>query len=142
MSKISEPNFPHNQGRIGIGSQPSFSGYKKPVFCFQHLHNEHSLSLCAQHSEKRLIRGLMVRLEDLSRTDWNEIQLRPKEQGGSEKIPISALNCNLPNSISDDIESLLSIRFANTSGRIIGFRGSDGLFNVVYIDISLSVYRH
>ena len=84
----------------------------------------------------------MVRLEDLSRTDWNEIQLRPKEQGGSEKIPISALNCNLPNSISDDIESLLSIRFANTSGRIIGFRGSDGLFNVVYIDISLSVYRH
>jgi len=142
MAKIKEPNFPHSEGRIGIGSQPSYSGYKKPIFCFQYLHNDHTLSLCACHSDRRYIRGLMDRLEDLSRTDWNDIQLRPKEQGGSEKIPLSALRCSLPSYITDDVQSLLSIRFANSSGRIIGFRGSDGLFYVVFIDINLSVYRH
>ncbi len=112
-----------------------------PVFCFKHLHQRYNLASCCD-SDKIFPKGLLKKIEEISKISWNQIQLSPKEAMGTEKISKKDIKASVPQAISPDVKYFLSFRFAGRKARLIGYRGEDTVFHVVYIDTKLNVYDH
>lgn len=140
---IKIPEFTQSSGGVGVTqSQYNNSGdLGTPVFCFKNLHQNFNLTNCCQ-SDKSFPKGLLKKLEAISKNSWNQIQLAPRKGIGTEKIARNSIKVSVPNSISPDVKDFLSFYFAGTKGRLIGYRGEDTVFHVVYIDTKLKVYSH
>lgn len=143
-NKIKLPEVTSHAGLVGL-SKSQYENYGDdgtPTFCFKHLHKDYNLSTCCNSSDAKFLKGLLKKLEKISQNFWSQIQLSDRQGQGTEKIEINSIKPGVPGTVSPDIKHFLSFYFAGKKGRLIGFRGQDSLFHVVYIDTKLSVYRH
>ena len=125
-----------NQGKNFKIDTTEKSKIDYPIFCFRHLHKDYDLNSCNDSEKKSLIEKIVT----LSQLSWSEIQLSPRHGLGSEKISIGSIKPSLPAFITDDVGSLLSLRFDGKKP-FIGLR-IRFIFHVIYIDRNFSVYSH
>jgi hypothetical protein len=109
---------------------------KHPVFCFKYLHKDYCLDNCTD-DEKRCFISQIVRL---SQMDWAGLQLAPKHGVGSEKIATTAINPNIPYSLTEDVSYLLAFRFDGLKA-FVGYRNKF-IFHVLFIDRDFTLYNH
>lgn len=70
---------------------------------------------------------------------WNMIVMAPREKLGLEKIPRSSITPGIPQSVSDDVEFFIALRFSERA-RVIGYR-EDELLHIVWVDPKHEVYH-
>lgn len=123
-----------------ITSKNSYSidleNLKHPIFCFKYLHKDFHLDACTSVEKIALINQL-VRLSSMN---WIDIQGAPKYGMGSEKIATSSIRPSLPRIITEDVKSLLALRFLGKAP-FIGLRNKF-IFHVIYIDRAFLAYTH
>ncbi len=141
---IKNPVVNMRAGMVGLSnSQYANAGDTgTPVFCFKHVHKNYNLGRCCDESSPRYIKGLLKKLEVISQNTWDQIQLAPRKGSGTEKISRNSISVGVPSTISPDVKDFLSFYFSGDKGRLIGYRGKDTVFHVVYIDTKLNVYSH
>ena len=82
---------------------------------------------------------LLKKIAHITKSTWNELILNNKKSG-FEIVKKSIIN-NLPPIITNDVDKLYILRFASQKCRTIGFR-QNTVFQILYIDPSLSLYKH
>ncbi len=142
--RIKSPEVNMHAGRVGLSNfQYANSGDTgTPIFCFKHVHRNYNLGKCCDESNPRYVKGLLKKLEVISQNTWEQIQLAHRKGSGTEKITRDSIGVGVPATISPDVRDFLSFYFSGDKGRLIGYRGEDTVFHVVYIDTKLSVYSH
>ncbi len=98
-------------------------------------------------NNKKIIKNLFEKFEELSNLTWKELQNRPK-QSGYETIPISEFRINLDN-IKKDLEladdsKIIVFRFNNQNSRLLGVKSSQckSVLYIIGYDWDFSAYRH
>lgn len=81
------------------------------------------------------------RLFELSRNTWAELRQMPRHGQGYEKIERDAIHGDqVPGHITDDV-NLIAFRCIGKAP-MVGYRTSDGVFNVLWIDRQFKLYDH
>ena len=135
MGKLKNPHPTDKKGRINV-STTEIDNFQHPVFCFKYLHKDHDLDKCKDEEKKCLIEKLVK----LSSMNWQDIQLAPKHDLGSEKIHVDAIKKTIPDIVTEDVTHLLAMRFDGTKP-FVGHRNKF-IFHIFYIDRDYSVYKH
>ena len=141
--EIKEPKINNTKNGISLNENAlsvSLDEINYPVFCFRYLHKDYDMEKCVA-SDKRFPRGLIKKIEMVSKLSWDDIQLAHRRGTGTEKILRNSIKPSIPNEITDDVTDFLSFHFSGRKGRIIGFRDRY-IFHVVYVDTKLTVYDH
>lgn len=141
--KLKNPQITTSSGKIRLEDPAiaTIGDNGHPVFCFQHLHRDYNISETLTR-DKKFPKGLLSKMETLTHMTWTQIKFSARTGAGAEKIPIDSLRKAPPATITGDVKEFLSFRFSGTDGRIIGYRGKDTIFHIVFIDTDLSVYSH
>ncbi len=110
--------------------------FKHPIFCFKYLQKDFNLENCNQDEKTALIEQI-VRLSSM---DWQDIQYTQRHGLGSEKISVSSIKASKPSIITEEVESLLALRFLGKAP-FVGLRNRF-IFHVIYIDRAYTLYPH
>lgn len=71
---------------------------------------------------------------------WNELRQAPKHGIGTEKIAINAINAAMPSQITEEVDTLLAIRFS-AKAPMVGYR-IGAVFFVLWFDHDFTLYNH
>ena len=104
---------------------------------FQYLQRDYDLNRKYLTKDNRL--QLLKKIVSITHMTWNDLTLQDKKHG-FERIDKDIVK-NLPNIITDDIQKLYVLRFASQDCRLVGMR-QDNIFQILYIDPDLSLYKH
>ncbi len=109
------------------------------LFSLKNLSSEYDLNAasCTDYIRSQLL----FKLKLLCDQTWNKLFVKSKQSGGIEKIDKSAILAPLPSCVTDDISHLYVVRFNGQNSRLIGYR-SDNVFQVLFVDVNLEVYKH
>jgi len=71
---------------------------------------------------------------------WDEMRQASRHGVGTEKIAISAIKAPIPRQITEDVETLLALRFS-AMAPMVGYR-IGAVFFVLWFDHDFSLYNH
>lgn len=139
---IRAPKIERSFNGVVLGeSRDSDSDINYPVFCLKYIHNSYNLDLCSK-CDQSFSKGFLRKLHRISQLTWTDIQFGDRKKNGSEKIARQSIRIPIPNSITNDVKDFLSFYFNSDRGRIIGYRSKGNVFNIVFVDTKLEVYKH
>lgn len=102
-----------------------------PVFCFKYFSSN-----CSKDSQQQLL----MKIIDLSKVTWQEIQNAPREGLGHESIEIKQTRIKMPNDFQDKGVTRFLVFRANKKARIYGIR-HERIFHVIEIDENHTAYK-
>lgn len=108
-----------------------------PKFCLRQMRAGFSVSDCDKGQQA----AFAQRLYELSRTSWADLRQAPRHGQGLEKIPRSAIRGDrVPEGVRDEAE-FIAFRCIGKAA-MVGYRTSDGVFNIIWIDRNFDLYDH
>ena len=128
-----------DQGRrIAADESTAVDTFKlPPKFCFRQMRNGYSLVDC----EKEEKAAFADRLYELSRLTWKQINQAGRHGQGYEKIDRDSIRGDaVPGGISEDVH-IIAFRCIGRAP-MVGYRSADGVFNILWIDRTFTLYRH
>ena len=108
---------------------------RTPTFSFAHLEKGY----CIQNCEKEEKAHLADTLRKMGKLKWSELLFCNRHGLGCEKIPRKAIQVGIP-SIAEKENHFIAFRFSGMKP-MIGWRNHE-LFQVIWIDPKLKVYKH
>ena len=127
---------PDRSERISVPQAAQNPDHSPPNFRLRGMKNGFSTEDC----EKDERASFASRLYQLSRSKWSELRQMPRHGQGFETIPRNAINDGIPSEITDDI-TILAFRF-HGKAPMVGYRSRDGVFDIVWLDRSFTLYDH
>ncbi len=128
-----------NQGRrISTDEHDSVDTFRlPPKFCLRRLRPGYSIPDC----EKDEKAAFADRLFELSRLTWAQLVNAGRHGQGYEKIDRTSIKGDrVPEDISADV-SIIAFRCIGLAP-MVGYRTSDGVFNILWIDRAFKLYSH
>ncbi|MDO4271549.1 MAG: hypothetical protein Q4C83_01005 [Candidatus Saccharibacteria bacterium] len=146
MSKKSKTRQDLSKARQRIANKAAFIPELEKAFddddsvaySFNHLQKKYDLDNKSLSNEAKI--QLLAKIVKTTQQSWTQLILSGKGNGGIETIKRDIIS-NLPSCVTKDIQKLCVLRFASQKCRLIGFRRGN-IFNVLYIDSNLSLYKH
>lgn len=105
---------------------------------FQYLQKEYNLDRRNLTKDNKI--QLLKKLALITQMTWTELILKDKKHG-FEILDKKVLNKNIPTIITEDLRDIYILRFASQDCRLVGIR-QDNIFQILYIDPDLSLYKH
>lgn len=121
---------------IPPAERPDDPNRQTPHFCLAYLSADYAPSRCQQNERA----AFATKLEELCKLTWLQIIQAPRHGSGCEKIARQSIAATIPTSITEDVESFLSLRFDGMKA-MIGFRRGRVL-HIVWLDRNFTVYQH
>lgn len=116
-------------------SQPEkLTSTEHPLFCFKYLRKSYDLDSC-EKDDKCLVLEALIRAANQR---WVELECRPHDKGGLEKIPSAQLKDGCPKEFIE-LDRVHVLRFRR-GGRIVGYRQGQ-VFHVVWVDSGHALYK-
>lgn len=138
--KFKPAKYTQQSGEVGSRQSSPDTGIDYPIFCFKHLHRDYDLERCSS-GDIKFTKALLQKIRTLTSQRWVDINLLNRQHGGFEKIQRTQLSPPPAGTITEDVEEVISFYFAGDRARLIGHK-DESIFHVLYIDTSLSVYKH
>jgi len=108
-----------------------------PKFCLRGLRGGYSVEDC----EKDERAAFASRLYQLSRSKWSQLRQMPRHGQGYEKIDRKAIKGDaVPDEITAEVD-IIAFRFYGKAP-MVGDRSKDGVFNILWLDRSFTLYDH
>lgn len=111
--------------------------FDKPVFSLQNISNNNDYSF--KHCSKDEKLALMERLVFLSDYRWSQIHSADRHGYGSEKVTIP--RGHLAPGVPKDV-IYYALRFATGNKPFVGYKCSNGVFHILWIDRKYKLYSH
>ena len=110
------------------------------AFYFGSAHKDFRINTRKKRENKDLIKKISI----WSGMSYSDLRSAPRENNGSEFIPVNSLNKPLPSKyFSSEIKKVDVMRFSGSSCRLIGvYSEMDNVFDVAFVDYDLKVYSH
>ena len=107
-----------------------------PKFCLRHMRKGYSVADCEQDERA----AFASRLFELSQLTWNQIFSAGRHGQGFEKISQESIRDQIPIEITEDVK-LVAFRCVGKAP-MVGYRTSDGVLSIVWIDREFELYSH
>lgn len=107
------------------------------MFYFGECHREYQL----KGSKNKILKAKILDTIHTccQRTAMEFMNTKKKDEGGTERIPISQLHCKPSTTITPDLDKVISVRAGKS--RIIG-ELTGNIFIVFFVDYELKLYDH
>lgn len=129
--------FKKSFGRLDIPDESAASPeVTYPSFSLRHVQAQYCVSKCEKNDKAAFAEAV----RKITQFSWQELASTQRHGIGFEKIDRDCLRVSLPALLTPDVR-LISFRFSGLKS-MIGFRGKDNVFYVIWLDRDFSVYRH
>lgn len=108
----------------------------RPVFSLQYM----QAGCCIADCDAQQKGAFADALHELSQMTWREITVASRQGKGLETLKRYAIRKPIPDSIKDDVTTLIGIRFWDKR-RMVGYRDRD-VFHIIWLDINGDLYDH
>lgn len=109
---------------------------RHPAFSFRYLVNGHGIDECTDREKSQILDAIYRRCQ----LCWRDLRQADRHKLGYEQIARTSLKVGVPRHVTDDV-TFIAFRCIGMAP-MIGYRGSDNIFYVLWIDRAFGCYDH